>query len=333
MPRSLRIGILGTAKIARQFVEDVRTSTKVAVTAVASRDRARVQRFAEDLGVGRVSASYDDLLADREIDAIYNPLPNTLHAEWSIRAAQAGKHILCEKPLAATADEASEMIRAAQDAGVYLVEAYPYRSQPLTKKMNDMLTAGEIGSVRLIHADFGFHMSDESNIRLDPSLKGGSLWDVGCYTVSLATMIARGRPKRVHASATWTRTGVDKTVAATLEFSSGLIAQISSSFDTALHRHATIVGTRAVIQTGYSNHTSNPATFVIRSGYGQDGIEKTVPAPGMSGFLAEAESFADLIQHGPPGWNGVTNQESVDILVTLEAILLSAQTGKPVEVS
>jgi predicted dehydrogenase len=282
--------------------------------------------------VSGILSSYEDLLADHEIDAVYNPLPNSLHAEWSIRAAEAGKHILCEKPLAATADEAIEMIRAAQRAGVYLVEAYPYRSQPLTKKMNDMLTTGEIGTVRLIRADFGFHMSDESNIRLDPSLKGGSLWDVGCYTVSLATMIGRGRAKRVHASATWTRTGVDKTVAAILEFDSGLIAQISCSFETALHRHATIVGTTAVIQTEYANHTSNPATFVIQTGYGPDGTEKTVQAPGMSGFLAEAESFADLIQHGPPSWNGVANQESVDILVTLEAILLSAQTGQPVEV-
>jgi xylose dehydrogenase (NAD/NADP) len=178
---SLRIGILGTAKIARQFVQGVRCSNKVTVIVVASRERSRAQRFAEELGLSRFSASYEDLLADPEVDAIYNPLPNSLHTEWSIRAARAGKHILCEKPLAATADEARDMIREARQAGVYLMEAYPYRSQPLITKLQEILAAGEIGSVRLIRADFGFHMSDERNIRLDPSLKGGPL---GCGMLS-----------------------------------------------------------------------------------------------------------------------------------------------------
>jgi xylose dehydrogenase (NAD/NADP) len=146
-------------------------------------------------------------------------------------------------------------------------------------------------------------------------------------------MIAGGPPHRVHASAIWTQAGVDKTVAATLDFRSGLIAQISCSFETSPHRNATIAGTKGIIQTEYLNHTPATAAFVIKRDYSSETLDQTVQAPGINGFLAEAESFADVVQHGPAAWNGVTNQESIDILVTLEAILLSARTGKPVEIN
>ncbi|MEO8098458.1 MAG: Gfo/Idh/MocA family oxidoreductase [Acidobacteriota bacterium] len=223
----LRMGILGTGNIVRDFVHGVRTSNMVTVTTVSSRDHSRASGFAAELGLPAACGSYDELLGLSEIDAIYNPLPNTLHAEWSIRATQAGKHVLCEKPLAATAAEAKAMTEAARDAGVYLVEAYPYRSQPINERLKALLGAGEIGKVKFIRADFGFPMTDETNIRLNPALKGGSLWDAGCYPISLVTMVAQERPGRVQAAATWATSGVDKSVAATLEFDGGLIAQIS----------------------------------------------------------------------------------------------------------
>lgn len=152
-----------------------------------------------------------------------------------------------------------------------------------------------------------------------------------CYPVSLATMIGGKRPARVFAAATWTKTGKDQSVAATLEFHSGLIAQVSCSFNTALYRRASIAGTEGIIDTEYLNHTP-PSSFQISRGYGTDAACETIEAPAVNGFLAEAESFADLVQHGWDRWNGVTNNESLDIMATLEAILLSAGSGKPVDV-
>ena len=154
--RPLHIGILGAANIARLFVDAARPSRKVEIRAVASRDAERGRKFAGDLGIATVHATYEALLADPGIDAIYNPLPNNLHAEWSIRAADAGKHVLCEKPLATSAAEARAMFDAARRNGVHVVEGYPYRAQPQTRKLRELLAAGAIGRLQTIQAAFGF---------------------------------------------------------------------------------------------------------------------------------------------------------------------------------
>ena len=155
-PRPLRIGILGAANIARLFVAGVRPSAKVAVTAVASRDANRARKFAGETGIAQVHATYEAFLADPAIEAVYNPLPNNLHAEWTIRAANAGKHVLCEKPLATSATEARAMFDAAARNSVQLVEAYPYRAQPQTFKLRELLKEKAIGRLQLVHASFGF---------------------------------------------------------------------------------------------------------------------------------------------------------------------------------
>ena len=199
----LRIGVLGAAKIARLFVDGVRPSRKVVVAAVASRDVDRATAFARDAGVAMVHPTYEALLHDPEIDAIYVPLPNNLHAAWSIRAADAGKHVLCEKPLAATAAEARAVFEAARANGVYVVEAYPYRAQPQTLKMRELLTADAIGKLQLIQASFGFPLTDVANIRMNPTLAGGALMDAGSYPVSLVRTIAGTKPTRVFAISRW----------------------------------------------------------------------------------------------------------------------------------
>jgi xylose dehydrogenase (NAD/NADP) len=330
----LRIGILGTANIARAFIKGVQPSSRVTVVGVASRDSAKAERFAAEAGIPRSYSSYEALLSDRDIDAIYNPLPNSLHAEWSIRAVEAGKHVLCEKPLAATATEARAMFEAAKRNGVHLVEGYPYRAQPQTLKMRELLDAGAIGRVQLIQASFGFTMSNGANIRMNPSLAGGALMDVGSYTVSLACMVAKTRPSRVSASAQWTDSGVDRTLAATLEFKSGLLAQVSCSFATALHRQALIAGTEGILQTTFYNNPSPaaPPILNLRRGKGPDSSTEILEVPTTNGFLGEAESFERLVRQGPEQWTGVTPEESIDILVTLEALLHSAREGKAVEI-
>ena len=334
MTTALRIGVLGAANIARLFIAAVRPSKKVVVHALAARDNARARAFADELQVPHVHASYDALLGDPGIDAVYVPLPNNLHAEWSIRAANAGKHVLCEKPLAATAQEARAIFEAARRNKVYVVEGYPYRAQPQTIKLRELLAAGTIGRLQFVHAAFGFPLSDAANIRMDPALAGGALMDAGSYPVSLVRTVAAERPRRVHAVARWADSGVDRAAVASLEYESGLLAQISCSFTTARHRKAFIVGDAGSIETAYYNDTSTqlPPHLHVKRGTGWDAKQETIETAATGGFFAEAEAFHELVAHGWSRWVGVTPEESIDIALTLEALATSAREGRTVEV-
>ena len=332
--RPVRTGILGAAKIARLFAAAVRGSPKIVLAAVASRDVDRAGEFAKEVGIARVHATYEALLDDPDIEAVYVPLPNNLHAEWAIRAAQAGKHVLCEKPLAASAAEARAVFDAARNNGVYAVEAYPYRAQPQTLKMRDLLTANTFGTLQLIQASFGFPLSDATNIRMNPDLAGGALMDAGSYPVSLVRTIAGARPTRVHAVSRWAASGVDLTTLALLEFPSGLLAQISCSFATARHRHAYVAGDAGSLHTTYFNDTSPtfPPLLDVRRGTGWDAQREVIETASINGFLAEAESFHDLVRHGWERWVGATPEESIDIALILDALAQSARTGSPADV-
>ena len=330
----LRIGILGAASIARLFIDANRGSGKVAIRAIASRDAERGKKFADELGVAHTHGSYEALLADDTIDAVYNPLPNTLHAEWSIRAADAGKHVLCEKPLAMSAAQARSMFAAARRNGVHVVEGYPYRSQPQTLKLRELLASGAIGRVQTIQATFGIKLPDSPNIRWQAALGGGALMDAGSYPVSLVRLIAGERPKRVHATARWTESGVDQSLAGTLEFASGVLAQIACSFATARHRRCLIAGDEGTLSTTYFNDTGPgmPALLEIQRGIGWDAKRETIETESIKGFRAEADAFADLVARGAAHWTGATPDESVDIAATLAALAESARTGIAVEI-
>jgi D-xylose 1-dehydrogenase (NADP+, D-xylono-1,5-lactone-forming) len=324
----LRLGILSTANIARAFVAGVKPSASVNIVAVASRDAEKARNFARETGIARALPSYEALLADPQIEAIYNPLPNSLHAHWSIKAAQAGKHVLCEKPLAATEAQARAMFAAARQHGVHLVEAYPYRAQAQTLKLRELIEADAIGRVRLVRASIGFTIADPADIRLDPSLAGGALLDAGSYPVSLVRLVAGERPARVQALARWAKSGVDQTLVGSLDFPNGILGQISCSFCTGTHRHALIAGEDGVIETTYLNHppVAGPPVLQLRRGRAPTPYE-TIEVPGGDGFLAEAESFARLVRSGPGHWTGATQEESLDIMATLEALLRSAHSG------
>jgi predicted dehydrogenase len=332
--KPLRFGILGAANIARLFATGAAAVDGVDITALASRDAAKGRAFASEIGVPNVHSSYDALLADPAIDAVYIPLPNTMHAEWVIRAAAAGKHILCEKPLAMSAAETAGMFAAAKAHGVYLVEAYPYRSQPQTLKVRDLLAEGAIGKPQLVHASFGFTFAQQSNIRLDPARGGGALLDAGSYATSFVRLVAGECPTRAFATAKWGETGVDLTAAGTLEFASGLLAQIWCSFSTAFHRHALVAGRDGMLETQYLNHPpeGGPAEVYLRRGRLATTPREVIQTTGGSGFTAEIASFRDMVVHGPDHWNGATPQESMDIMATLEALAASAKTGGWVDV-
>jgi D-xylose 1-dehydrogenase (NADP+, D-xylono-1,5-lactone-forming) len=330
----LRIGILGTARIARSFISGVAPSKAVEVTALASREAVKAQEFAKEVGVQRSFGSYAELLADPNVDAVYIALPNSLHAEWAIRAIQAGKHVLCEKPLAATADQVRAMFAAARSHGVMLAEGFPYRSQPHTAKLQELLQAGMIGKVQTIQAAMGFTVLDPLNIRLNPTLAGGVLMDAGIYPVSLIRLLAGERPARVYAAARWHAGGVDQTLIASLEHPSGLLAQISCSFTTATHRQALIAGTEGIILTTFMNNPplDRPAEFQLKRGLSWDSPYETIGVPAVNGFRAEAESFERLIRLGPTHWTGATPDESLDIMLTLDALLASARMRRPVDI-
>jgi predicted dehydrogenase len=176
----LRMGILGCANIAKQFARDVADSTLVSIQAVASRDLSKAQQFEQTYGIARAHGSYEALLADSALDAIYIPLPNSLHAEWAIRAMQAGKHVLCEKPLALNLTEVTRMFNVAREHGVMLLESYPYWFQPQTRDLLACVSPEKIGEVRSMQASFGFTLGNpDTNIRMKPDLGGGALLDAG----------------------------------------------------------------------------------------------------------------------------------------------------------
>ena len=218
----LRIGILGCANIAKQFTRDVRQSKKVSVDAVASRNADTAAAYAATNGIARHHGSYEALLADTAIDAIYIPLPNSLHAEWAIKAAAHGKHILCEKPLALGLAEAQDMFAAARQHGVMLLEAYPWWFQPQTRDLLALLHDGTVGEVRSVQASFGFTLANPAgNIRMNPDLGGGALLDAGSYTLSMIRLVMGCAPQRVMADASWSATGVDISLMATLHYADG----------------------------------------------------------------------------------------------------------------
>ena len=224
---AIRIGVLGAAAIVPMALTNpARDVPEVHITAISARDPKRAQRFARRHHIPHVHQSYDALLADPDIDAIYNPLPNSLHAEWTIRALRAGKHVLCEKPFASNAREAEEMAQAAREAGLILSEAFAYRYHPLTAKVKEILSKGEIGKIRHIDAQFCFLLPSPGNIRFNYALAGGALMDCGCYPVSLIRYLAEAEPIVERAEARLFTPQVDHKMTADLSFADGRTAQL-----------------------------------------------------------------------------------------------------------
>jgi len=341
--RPLRIGVLGCANIAKQFIRDVKPSRQVQVACVASRVADKAQSFAAENGVARSLGSYEALLADPQVDAIYLPLPNSLHAEWAVKAAAAGKHVLCEKPLALDRGQAQEMFAAAARHEVVLLESYPFWFQPQTGALVELLASGAIGTVGSVQACFGFTLSNpRNNIRLSPDLGGGALLDAGSYALSLITLVMGAAPSRVSALWTMAPSGVDISAMATLEYADGRRAQLSCAMDTAYHRHATIIGSGGVIETEYLNHTSEEdggaphgymrSSMRVRRGTAFSIGYEVDDSPVGSGFRFSAEAFAKLVRERDFAAAGRAAQASINIAATLDAIRRSAQAGAPVEV-
>ncbi|MFL5807092.1 MAG: Gfo/Idh/MocA family protein [Roseiflexaceae bacterium] len=321
----MRWGVIGTGWVARTFIAALRESAGERVVAVASRDAARAAALAAALGGARSYGAYADLLADSEVDAVYIGLPNSLHAEWSIACARAGKHVLCEKPLAVSHAEAERMFAAARAAGVWLMEAFMYRFHPQTRKVQELIAAGAIGQVRLIRAAFTFTVADPANVRLSAELAGGALMDVGCYPVNFARMIAGCAPDRVAVAARWAPAGVDETLVGSLEYPGGVIAQITCSLSASRVHSAQVIGSAGVIELdeAFTPPLDRPTRIRLRRGAEIEEIE----IPPANHYRLEAEAFGQLIAagHGAHGLPEMPLAETLDNIATIEALLEAAR--------
>ncbi len=329
--RRVRWGILGCAGIAEKaFIPAVRQSRDGALAAIASRDEARAADWARRFGFERAHRSYQDLVDDPGVDAVYNPLPNDLHAEWSIRALRAGKHVLCEKPMAMNAGEVATMMAAAETAGVRLAEGFMYKFHPQIPRTLEMLRSGKIGEPRAIHSSFTFRFSrDPSNYRWFPEQGGGALYDVGCYTISIARLLFGAEPSAVTAAARLDpATGVDLTTEALLEFPGGRFALCESSFEAQFQSHLGVVGSEGLLRLdrAFSAKDFEVAIQIIRG----DAVE-SVPIRKANMFALMVEDFdAAVLTGAEPRYPASDARRNMRVI---DACFASAEAGRRVEIA
>ncbi len=321
----VRWGILGAANIARKrFIPGVARTTNGVVTALASRDGERARTVAAELGIPTAYDSYEALLADPDVDAIYNPLPNTLHAEWTLKAAAAGKAILCEKPLAIDSAQAQTMIDGARAAGVLLMEAFMYRFHPQHARVRELIDAGAIGEVRVVRADFTFLLEpfNPANVRLQRDLAGGALMDVGCYCVNAARMLFGEEPQWAAAQAdVRAEFGVEVALAGTLGFSDRRMATFDCGFRASGQGAYTVAGTLGQIDV--PNAFVPNADTVVRVTSGGVTRDETIAA--VDQYALEAQEFADALLARRP--LRIPADDALGTLRAIEALHQSAAAG------
>ena len=322
--RNLRWGILSTANIARvAVIPAIQASRNGDVRAVASRSRERAYAFASDLGIPQSYGSYQALLDAEDVDAVYIGLPNSLHCEWTVKAAAAGKHVLCEKPLGATAAECEEMDRAARKNGVGLMEAFMYRFHPRTERVIQLVRDGAIGPLRAMESAFTFRLRRSDDIRLQKDLAGGALMDVGCYCVNVSRTLASAEPVEAQAFAQWAESGVDSQMAGTLVFESGLLAQFACALTLERREHYQASGPEGHLSVG-SAFLPGEGEAEIEEHHGRAGRSIHV-VPGADEYRLMVEHFADAVLEGRdvryPALEAASN------LRAIEALYRSARNG------
>jgi predicted dehydrogenase len=289
----LRVGLLSTANINRALLGGARAAEGVEVMAVASRDRDRAESYAAEHGVGRAHGSYDALLADGEVDAVYVPLPNSLHVEWSIRALQAGKHVLCEKPLTRHPEQAEAAFDAAERAGRVLAEAFMWRHHPQALRLRELVGDGAVGELRLVRASFSFDvfgMDRPDDVRLQASLEGGGLMDVGCYCVSALRLLA-GEPQAVSGRRVDGGDGVDVRFTGTMAFAGGVLGSFDCGLDMVARHELEVVGDTGSLSLADPWHGRSPSIELRRP----DGSE-TVAVASANPYARELEDFAAAVR-------------------------------------
>ncbi len=305
----------------------MRSARRSTVEAVASRSAARATTYARDWDIPVAHSGYEDLLRDRRVDAVYIPLPNALHVEWTLRALDAGKHVLCEKPLALTPEDVDRVAAVARDRERIVAEAFMYRHEPLAARLVEIVNDRPIGALRSISSGFTYARSREGDVRLDAQLGGGSLWDIGCYAVSIVRLVAQEEPTEAFGWAHYGPTGVDESFSGLLRFRSGIVAHIHSSFDAAYRTWLEVAGSDGVLRV---EHPFKPSALehveIVR------GDERQLLAVEGSPllFVREIEDFVTAATEGRDPT--VSLQESRGNAAALATLSRAARVGSVVQI-
>ncbi|HEY9525640.1 MAG TPA: Gfo/Idh/MocA family oxidoreductase [Anaerolineales bacterium] len=322
----LNWGLLSTARINRALITPLRASKRNQLIAVASRTQESAGKYAREWKIPRAHGSYEALLADPEIDVVYISLPNHLHAEWSIKAVAAGKHVLCEKPLALSPEEVDAIKDAARKHGCVVMEAFMYRHHPQTLKVQELVKDGSLGSLKLIRGSFSYMLSRELDVRLDPAMGGGSIWDVGCYPISYARTVVGKDPLEVFGWQVTGPTGIDATFVGQMRFEPDILAQFDSSFVIPLHAFMEIVGSDGTLNIPRPFKPETDEKIYLTRG---DKTE-TIRIKGQELYIGEVENMADaiLLKQDPR----ISLDDSRANVAAISALLESARTGRAVRV-
>ncbi len=325
--RKLNWGLLSTADINKALLPPLRTSPRNRLLAVASRSQEKADAYARARKIERAYGSYEALLADPEIDVIYNPLPNHLHAEWTIKAVEAGKHVLCEKPLALSLAEVDAMDAAARKHGKVVAEAFMYRTHPQTFQVKQIVDSGRLGRIRLARGSFTYDGTAPGNYRLKPEMGGGCLWDVGGYPLGFMRAVLVAEPLEVFGWQATGPTGVDESFVGQLRFPGGIFGQFDCSMVTPYHVFMEFVGDEASLFIPQPFIPSPRLTLRLT----RRGKTETIPVKGPETYIGEVEDMADAILLGKPPV--VSLADSRAMAAAILALFESAKIGRPVMVS
>jgi len=322
MDKILNWGFLSTAKINRALIKPLRASKQTRLLGAASRSQATADAYSREWNIPRAYGSYEALLADPDIDVIYNSLPNHLHAEWTVKALQAGKHVLCEKPLALTLEEVDNIISASKETGKVAAEAFMYRHHAQTLKVKELVDSGAIGKLQLIKGSFTFTLNREGNYRFVKEYGGGSLWDVGCYPISFARMIVGEEPAEVFGWQVPGPGGSDESFYGQMRFNNGVHSQFDCGFNSQFRSSIELVGTDGMIQIPAPFKPGLKNEIYITRG---DKLE-TVKVKGRELYLGEVEDICDAILNGTS--TRVTLSDSRSNIAVILKLFSAAQEGK-----
>jgi D-xylose 1-dehydrogenase (NADP+, D-xylono-1,5-lactone-forming) len=317
----MRWGLLSTANINRKLLAGAHGTDEATVVAVASRDRSRAEQFAAEHGIERAHGSYEALLEDAGVDAVYIPLPNSQHVPWTVRSLEAGKHVLCEKPMSRRPAEVEQAFAAAEQYGRVLEEAFMWRHHPQTLRLRELLDEGAIGRLRMVQASFAFPLADVGNIRMQGGLDGGSLMDVGCYCVSGCRLVAGAEPERVSAEQVVGGDGVDVAFAATLRFPGDVIGQLHCGFAIGGRHHLEAIGEEGSLFLADPWHSRTPGIELRR----EDGAEQ-IELAAADPYTHELIDFARAVR-GAQGGVRLGRSDALAQARVIDALYASAATS------
>ena len=315
----MRLGIVSTADINRKVIPGAHASEKVDLIAVASRDQTRAEEYARTWDIERAYGSYDALLEDPDVDAVYISLPNTMHREWSIKSVEAGKHVICEKPFSKRPEDVEAAFEAAEGAGRLLTEAFMYRHNPQTTKLVELVRDGAIGELRVVRSAFSYSLYDTENIRLRTDVDGGSLMDVGCYCVSGSRLLA-GEPESVHGQAYVGPSGTDWVFTGAMRFSGDVHALFDCGTCLPGRDELEAIGTEGSLFLDDPWHSTEPVIELRRDG----GVER-IELERVDSYRLELENLADAIAGDAPLLLG--REDALGQARTIDALFRSAASG------